>query len=143
MQVIICHIPARIGLGELFAFAESGARSLLRFSRKPAVVDCEILEITNRRDLSQEFHGLVTYASPADGERAIKALNGKRLAGKLVVVRAYVHRRPGDRRVTADTSGLNRPENQRRQDLIIRKRSDAEQIDVRAYKDEARIHKSK
>jgi hypothetical protein len=138
MQVIFCHIPARVSLNELFLFAESGVRPFLPFSRKPRVLDCEILEITHPKSLSQEFHGLVTFASPALAERAIRTLNGRKLGGKPITVRAYVHRRPGDRRVHQDTSGLNRPEDQRRQDLKTQKRRE-DHVSIKAY-NAVRVH---
>lgn len=135
MQVIFCNIPSKTSLGELVNFAQSGIRPILPFLRKPQIVAYEILDITDKRKLLNEFHGLVTYANKIDAEKAIKALNGKKLHGKPIPVRTYVYRKPGDGRVKQNTQGLNRPDNQRREELVIKKRSevDADQPHVTAY----------
>jgi hypothetical protein len=139
MQVIFCHIPSKTSLSELVVFAQSGVKSLFSFLRKPELVSFEILEIVDRDSLVEEFHGLVTYASPNDAEKAIEALNGKLLHGKPIKVRAYVHRSPGDRRVKAKTMGLNRPEENRRPNLDVRKRTEASPK-VSGYKNRNRVH---
>ncbi|MBF0255368.1 MAG: RNA-binding protein [Gammaproteobacteria bacterium] len=123
MQVIICHIPSKTSLRDLILFAESGIKPFLPFLPKPKIVGYEILEITDPASQEEEFHGLVNFAGTPDAQKAIKALNGKKLFGKTVEVRPYFHRSPGDRRVKRHNSGLNRPEDMRRQDLVIRKRS--------------------
>ncbi|MBF0256412.1 MAG: RNA-binding protein [Gammaproteobacteria bacterium] len=123
MQVIFCHIPARATVEELLHFAESGARSLLhRIRGKPVVLACEILEVLDKADGSCEFHGLVTYASPALGEKAIARLKTKKFFGLPVNVRPYNHRSPGDRRVVPRKQGLNRPDERRRSNQVIVRR---------------------
>jgi hypothetical protein len=126
MQVIFCNIPASTSLRDLVGFAQSGVRPLLPFMRKPQIISYEILDITDKARVSNEFHGLVTYATPVDADKAVKSLNGKKLAGKKIAVRHFVHRSPGDKRVNAKAQGFNRPENQRREGLVIEKRSEKE-----------------
>lgn len=138
MQVIFCHIPSKTSLRELVQFAESTSKLSLPFLRKPNVVSYEILEISDSSKLHNEFHGLVTYATPKDAEKAIKLLNGKKIGGKVIEVRPYVHRSPGDKRINRNSSGLNRPENLRRASISIHKRSE-DSPKVSAYKHN-RIH---
>lgn len=124
MQVIFLHIPATTQVEDLLRFAQSGAGAFFhRIIHRPVVHSVEILEITDPSTYTQEFHGLVTYASPALGERAISRLNGRKFRGRAVSVRAYNYRAPGDRRVTPRNQGLNRPEDRRRPNLVVKRRN--------------------
>ena len=124
MQVIFCNMPSKTTLHELATFARSGVRSVLSISRKEHIIGYEILDVLDKTDHHQEFHGIVTFASPAAGQKAIKALNGKKLHGKPLLVREYRYRSPGDQRVRKQSQGLNRPTDRRRDEIVVKKRSE-------------------
>lgn len=138
MIVIFCRISTKASLNDLLAFAVSGSSSWNPFSKAPEVSSCEILEVCNEETGEQEFHGLVKFQRAKDAEAAIKRLNGRKLMGKHVTVREYLHRSPGDQRVKPKTQGLNRPEERRREDLQVIERSKGPS--TKAYKGFSQQH---
>ena len=135
MQVIFCNIPADTTIPELVEFAQSGVKSYLSFLKKNPIVNYDFLDIKDDAEQRKEIHGLVTYATPEDGKRAIKSLNGKMLNGKPVRVKEYLSRSPGDKRINQSTQGLNRPEDRRRKKLEVHKRSEPVQQKAMSAKD--------
>jgi RNA recognition motif-containing protein len=120
MQLIFCNILPKTQIDDLIDFAETNLKSGLGMFRDTGIIECVILEITDLDTLSESYFGLMTFDTPNRGERAIRVLNGKKMLGRPVKVREYKHRAPGDRRITKDTQGLNRPEERRRKNLQFR-----------------------
>jgi RNA recognition motif-containing protein len=122
VQLIFCNIQESTSVQELIDFAESMLKAGLGRFRETGIQHCEIMEITDQDSLDVSYFGLMTFADPDRANRAIRVLNGKKLMGKPIKVREYKHRSPGDRRVSRDTQGLNRPEDRRRKNLQVRYR---------------------
>lgn len=137
MQVIFCKLPPDTTLAELEAFAESGVKSYFALFKKSPIISCDFLDIQDEDAQRREVHGLVNFASDEDGQRAIKALNGKTLHGRPIRVKEFLSRSPGDKRVNMENRGLNRPEDRRRKNLEVRKRSEPEKVKPMAAKDSA------
>lgn len=120
MQLIFCNIQPKTSVEDLLDFAETHLKAGLGMFRDTGISECEIMEITDMDTLDSSYFGLITFENPDKGERALRVLNGKKLLGRPIKVREYKHRTPGDRRVTKETQGLNRPVDRRRKNLQFR-----------------------
>lgn len=130
MDLIFSNIPANTTHRDLFLFAQEGARSWRPFARTPEITYCEILDIWDEDSGTVEYHGLVRFPDPEVAERALRRLNGRRFNGKKIFVREYLRRSPGDRRVTEDRLGRERPPERRRPNLKITARGERK-VEVR------------
>jgi hypothetical protein len=139
MQAIICNIPGKISISELSAFVRAGVKPLLPFFSTPEVLKFEILEVKSRYEV--EYHGLIAFSTQKDMDVAIERLNGQKLYGKPVKVREYHHRSRADHRIDQDHQGYLRPEDRRREDLAIEKRSAQIKLKTSGY-DMAKTHGS-
>jgi hypothetical protein len=120
MKLVFCNIPMSTNVQELIDFAESILKAGLGRFRETGIEHCEIMEITDQDSLEVSYLGLMTFSNPDRGNRAIRALNGKKLMGKPIRVREYKHRTPGDQRIDTHTQGMNRPEERRSKNQQIR-----------------------
>lgn len=91
MILFIRKIPAETRYNDIAEFVEPALKgSLLR--RAGFISKIEIIGYRDIQLNSLEFHALVTIEPERVGFRAIKALKGKRLRNKLVLVRQYFER---------------------------------------------------
>jgi hypothetical protein len=127
MQVICLFIPPSTTLEELARFARSGVGLFLSFGGADKVRNCDILDIDDPSQGTHESHGLISFASQADADKAVRRLNGKRLNGKEVDVRLFQNRSPSDQRVRDVRDGKHLFKDSRRKGLVMRKRSEGNQ----------------
>lgn len=116
-MIFIRNVPELTLRKDLIAFVTPALKALLSPSGK--VVKAEILVLLDARTKQMEYHGLVTVDSEKAGRRALKKLNGKRLNGRLVMVREFAIRSwRNDRRLNhvcvADAMGKGFRRNDRR-----------------------------
>jgi RNA recognition motif-containing protein len=138
MEVFFSHLPAKTSRKELYDFAMKGAKLWWPFSAEPDVTEYEIIEILDPDTDTTEYHGIVNFRSPEVAERVIQKMNGKTLSGRSIEVREFVYRSPGDRRFKRDDLGINRPEEHRRNNLQVTKRSKSPKSS--GYVDALRTH---
>lgn len=124
MQAICLFIPPSTTLEELERFARSGVGFFLSFGGAARVRNCDILDIEDPSQGTHESHGLISFATQADADRAVRRLNGKRLNGKEIEVRPYQNRAPSDQRVRDVRGGKHIFKDSRRKGLVTRKRSE-------------------
>ena len=124
MQVIFLFIPVKTSLKELERYALSGVGFRLPFMRDTKILSCEILDISDKSNQTNESHGVVSYANPKDAHKAIEKLNGKAFKGKIIEVREFMNRSPSDKRVHQIRGGKQIFKDSRREGLVINKRSE-------------------
>jgi hypothetical protein len=124
MQIIILYIPPKTTLDELNRFAKSGVVSPFAFWRRCKITKCEILDVFDKKKGARVAHGVVSFASDEEAEKAIDNLNGKQLKGKPVEVRAYHNRSPSDKRIQQFSGGKQLFKDSRSKTQEISKRSE-------------------
>jgi hypothetical protein len=101
MIVFIREIPETASQKELGDFVCEGLKRmrLLPFPRQRKLEKCDILRIKDLDTDRVEYHGLAYLKDERTAKALIKHLDGSKLNGKKVEVRAYHKRSPlGDRR---------------------------------------------
>lgn len=95
MLLFIKDIPKYSTNQEVTRFISSGRSSLARFIpfiSGFSVLKCEILRIEDKRQLTVEYHGLITVEPEKTGHALINRLDGAILNGRRVEVRPYFKR---------------------------------------------------
>jgi hypothetical protein len=122
MQIIVLFIPSATELEEFCRFVRTGLGNPLAFWRRRKILSCDIIDIRDPTQASEESHGLISVADPDDARQIIERLNGSTFKGQQVQVREYHNRTPGDRRINRildEDQGLHEA---RRKGLKVRRR---------------------
>ncbi len=114
MIVIFCYLPPKTSATELLNFAQSGTKSFFPFSKTPAILSVEVLDVRTPHTQEEEHHGLVTFENRTAAEKATQRLNGKCLNGHPIRVKRFTYRRPTNDTKTAPTEERRRGEKRRR-----------------------------
>ncbi|MET0106086.1 MAG: hypothetical protein ABW072_13230 [Sedimenticola sp.] len=135
MLLFVRKIPMAVTRDDLERFVSTGLGSLMaRLSgHRGRINELQVLRFTNLNTRSVQFHGLVDIEPESSASDAIGKLDGARLNGVPVTVRAFMERSPSNDRRKGLPAGTTRLFHDLRKGDRRRGRLDIEPVPVSGY----------